>query len=294
MELKILIVKNNYKKKLNLKKGLDWFTDNTPLKITVEEIETNFDFTFKEVGNGTFKGGVISNYYDKLKTVVPDNKYDIVCIVYGNDCPYVRVSISENIPLYKNTDVIQVVKVTDGGKTFNHELIHTIFKKLARKGINLNDPMDTYLNDGSLTAKVSNRTMALELLKPYWDTLLDNKPTDTMNYKYFKPNEIIGLKPELVQVLDKAREIAGVPFKITSGYRTPEKNASIGGVQNSSHTKGLAVDLYCTDNFKRTKILTALYTVGTQLFIEICKSHIHVDIDSSIHSMGQTMWANDD
>lgn len=70
------------------------------------------------------------------------------------------------------TDVIQVVKLTDGGKQFNHELFHVLFKRLARHGINLTDPMDTYLSDSSLTAKPSNRTMALDALKPYWDTIM--------------------------------------------------------------------------------------------------------------------------
>lgn len=124
--------------------------------------------------------------------------------------------------------------------------------------------------------------------------LLELKDNAKIMYKYFRPNEIIGLKPELVSILDKARDMACTPFKITSGYRSPEKNAQVGGVPNSSHTKGLAVDLACTDNFKRTLILKALYTCGTDLFIEICKSHIHIDIDSSIHKLGQTMWALDD
>ena len=126
---------------------------------------------------------------------------------------------------------------------------------------------------------------------PQLNTYTINKP---MKYKYFTEKEIVGLKPELVSILDNARDIAQTPFKITSGYRSPEKNKQVGGVPGSSHTKGLAVDLACTDNIKRTLILKSLYNCGSDLFIEICKSHIHLDIDKSIHSLGQTMWANDD
>lgn len=302
MEYKILLVKNKHKKKPNFKTGLDWFADNTPLKIVVDEIETDIDLQFKEVGNGTFKGGVVKNYMD-FKKFVPEGKYHAVCLVYGNDCPYVRVSIAENIPIYHDTDFITLVKEKDGGKTLNHELFHCFFKSLSRKGIHLNDPIDTYLNDSNLNAKVSNRTMALELLKPHWERIV--KPnsiiqnimatiTTKPKYKYFTDSEVIGLDKELINILDKGREISNTPYKITSGYRSPEKNKQVGGVPNSSHTKGLAVDLACTDNIKRTLILKGLYNCGSDLFIEICKSHIHVDIDKSIHSLGQTMWAADD
>lgn len=175
MEYRLLIVKNRYKKKLNFKTGLDWFAEHTPLKIVVDELETDFDFTYKEVGNGTFKGTVPKDYA-KLTSVVPRGKYHAVVLVLGNNVPGVRVSITEDVPLYPDTEFITLVKVTDGGKTLNHELIHAIFKTLARKGIKLDDKMDTYLNDNSLSASVSNRTMCLEILKPYWNQLF-MKPT---------------------------------------------------------------------------------------------------------------------
>jgi len=302
MEYKILLVKNRYKKKPNFKTGLDWFEDNTPLKIVVDEISTDFDFTFKQVRNDTFQGTVITDYA-KLTSVVPQGKYHAVALVIGNDVPGIRVSICEQVPLYPETEFIYLAKDSDGGKTLNHELFHAFFKALSRKGVYLNDPMDTYLNDSNLNAKVSNRTMALELLKPHWERIV--KPnsiiqnimatiTPKPTYKYFTDNEVVGLKPELVKILDNARGLSGTQYKITSGYRTKEKNKQVGGVPNSSHTKGLAVDLACTDNIKRTLILKGLYNCGSDLFIEICKSHIHIDIDKSIHKLAQTMWANDD
>lgn len=113
-------------------------------------------------------------------------------------------------------------------------------------------------------------------------------------YKYFKPNEVVGLKPEIIKVIDKARGIAGTPFNLTSGLRSVEKNKQVGGQPNSSHLRGLAVDILCTDNTKRSKILHGLLTCGTPLFIEVAPGHIHADIDSSIHSMGQVMLLNND
>jgi hypothetical protein len=298
MEYKILIIKNRYKKKLNFKTGLDWFEKNTPLKIVVGEITTDYDFTFKEVGNGTFKGTVPKDYA-KLTEVVPRGKYHAVVLVLGNDVPWVRVSITEDVPLYPDTEFIYLAKDTDKGKTLNHELFHCFFKVLSRKGIHLNDPMDSYLNDSNLNAKVSNRTMALELLKPYWERIV--KPnsiiqnivatvTPKKKYKYFSDSEIVGLDSKLVEMLDKARDIAGVPFKINSGFRTPEQNKKAGGVKDSSHMSGKAVDIACTSDSNRHKIVTALLTVGFNR-IGVAKTFIHADIDSTKSS--NVIWLYD-
>lgn len=48
---------------------------------------------------------------------------------------------------------------------------------------------------------------------------------------------------ELVEVLEDVRVNFNAPVIITSGYRTPEYNAKIGGVKNSQHTKGTAADI---------------------------------------------------
>lgn len=298
MDYKICIIKNRYNKKPNFKTGLDWFADNTPLKISIEEISTDYDFTFKEVGNHIYKGFAPKDYA-KLTEVVPRGKYHAVCLVYGNEAPGIRLSIAEEVPLYPETEFISLEKTNDKGKRFNHELIHAFFHALSRKGIYLNDPMDTYLNDASLTAKVSNRTMALELLKPYWERLV--KPnsiiqnivatvTPKKKYKYFSDSEIVGLDTKLVEMLDKAREIAGVAFKINSGFRTPEQNKKVGGVKDSSHMSGKAVDIACTSDSNRHKIITALLTVGFNR-IGIAKTFLHCDIDSTKSS--NVIWLYD-
>lgn len=106
-------------------------------------------------------------------------------------------------------------------------------------------------------------------------------------YKYFSEKEVVGLKPELVKLLDKAREIAGVPFKITSGLRTKTQNANAGGVEDSSHLTGLAVDIACTSSANRYKIVTALLEVGFNR-IGIGQTFVHADIDTS--KAGEVIW----
>lgn len=41
---------------------------------------------------------------------------------------------------------------------------------------------------------------------------------------------------------DKLRELYGKPLIVASAMRTPERNAQVGGVKNSSHLQGYAID----------------------------------------------------
>lgn len=84
----------------------------------------------------------------------------------------------------------------------------------------------------------------------------------------------------LLSMLDEARAIAGIPFKINSGFRTEKHNKKVGGKKNSSHLNGLAVDIHCNDNGNRQIILDSLRDVGF-VRIGIAKTFIHCDIDYS-------------
>jgi zinc D-Ala-D-Ala carboxypeptidase len=87
---------------------------------------------------------------------------------------------------------------------------------------------------------------------------------------------------ELITMLDDARDLAGVSFKITSGFRVESdiqrlKKAGYKVSAKSSHLKGLAADIAC-DNSTRYNILDSLLKVGFNR-IGIANSFIHVDID---------------
>lgn len=102
-----------------------------------------------------------------------------------------------------------------------------------------------------------------------------------MKYKFFKDHEIEKLNIQLVMLLDYAREKAGIPFVITSGFRTEEENDIAGGVSNSAHLKGLAVDIRAKTSQERFKIVSALFDVGFPR-IGVYKTHIHADLDATL------------
>jgi uncharacterized protein YcbK (DUF882 family) len=80
--------------------------------------------------------------------------------------------------------------------------------------------------------------------------------------------------------LEHARELAGVPFKITSGYRTKDHNAEVGGVPNSSHLIGVAADIAVSGGNQRYIILNALIKAGFKR-LGIAKTFIHCDTDDT-------------
>jgi len=103
--------------------------------------------------------------------------------------------------------------------------------------------------------------------------------------RYFKPEEFacpccgqINMNEEFIERLDKARYIAGIPFKISSGYRCPKHNAKVGGVPDSAHTKGLAADIVCYKNSTRYRIIEAAINCKLKR-IGVGKNFIHLDYD---------------
>lgn len=104
-------------------------------------------------------------------------------------------------------------------------------------------------------------------------------------YKYFTAEEVEGLNEEFVAKLDQARHIAGFPFVIASGLRTPEKNQSvIGAVPDSSHLTGMAVDLKVENDNEVCLLVDACHEVGIYrrgIYVDSnnVPTHVHVDVD---------------
>lgn len=102
-----------------------------------------------------------------------------------------------------------------------------------------------------------------------------------MAYKHFnnlQDPKIIGLDNKLMVLLDNARTMADIPFRITSGKRDIFTNTEAGGVKDSSHLKGLACDIECENSTQRFYIIRGALIAGFKR-IGIGKGHIHLDID---------------
>lgn len=55
--------------------------------------------------------------------------------------------------------------------------------------------------------------------------------------------QLLNLKSLCLWVLEPLRTLLKMPIHINSGYRSPETNKAVGGVPNSLHLQGLAVDI---------------------------------------------------
>ena len=86
---------------------------------------------------------------------------------------------------------------------------------------------------------------------------------------------------QFMAMLRDARRIADVPFVITSGYRCPAYNKTVGGKKNSAHIRGKAADIKCTNDEARIYMMQALLDAGFER-IGVRKDFLHVDNDDSL------------
>ena len=92
---------------------------------------------------------------------------------------------------------------------------------------------------------------------------------------------------QFLEKLDMLRGACGFPFKINSGYRSKLHNAKVGGKSGSSHTKGLAVDIHCTESSKRCKIVQHALNMGITR-IGIANTFVHLDVDND--KVSNVIW----
>ena len=121
-----------------------------------------------------------------------------------------------------------------------------------------------------------------------------------MELRYFKPQEFackcgqcgLGVKdmnPGTLQKLDHSRHTAGTPFVITSAIRCVDHNIRVGGVDDSSHVQGVAIDIAVKSSHARFRILKALLDGGFRR-IGVYKTFIHADDDERLPQ--EVCWNN--
>ena len=96
-----------------------------------------------------------------------------------------------------------------------------------------------------------------------------------------------GIKSELLDRLQVLRDMYGKPMIITSAYRCKIHNQKVGGVQNSQHVRGRAVDISTAkmsaeEKHKLLKLASTLEFKG----IGVYKGFFHLDIRET-----ESMWS---
>lgn len=81
--------------------------------------------------------------------------------------------------------------------------------------------------------------------------------------------------------LDRARQIAGIPFIVNSSYRSPAYEVSKGRSGSSAHCLGCAFDIKCRSSRERYLIITGAIAAGFSR-IGIYPNFVHLD-DSTDH-----------
>ena len=89
------------------------------------------------------------------------------------------------------------------------------------------------------------------------------------------------MDPELIADLDQCRHRAGIPFVVTSGFRTDQHQAKLKEEgypvsENSAHLLGRAADIRCRNSTERFLIVASAITVGIQR-IGIATNFVHLD-----------------
>ena len=105
----------------------------------------------------------------------------------------------------------------------------------------------------------------------------DIKLTDNFNLKEFECRccKQVKIDSELVFILQRLRDTINRPVIVTSGYRCVRHNKEVGGVENSYHLQGLAVDIAVDMNLERLANLARF--IGFR-GIGIYRNFLHLDL----------------
>lgn len=89
------------------------------------------------------------------------------------------------------------------------------------------------------------------------------------------------ISPDLVNVLNKIEISLDLELHYNSGYRCTDCNKAAGGVPDSAHLRGEAVDIFCPVGSLRFKILGEAIRHDIRR-IGIGKTFIHLDVDDTL------------
>lgn len=171
-------------------------------------VQTNLSFGVKDY-DGTYWGINEQEVKPYLTLLVKPLEYHCSMFLWDKDGQPMRdklTSWSNYGQLIPDTEFIQLVTASYDDqigyiwKSIAHEIVHSFFKRIARTGLVLNDPMDLtpvikdgvfqqipYYNNDNPTAKEGNFATAFSTLEPYKERIFRNpfneaiRPVDESN-----------------------------------------------------------------------------------------------------------------
>lgn len=66
---------------------------------------------------------------------------------------------------------------------------------------------------------------------------------NTSEFRSHDDGSLVGPTKNLIDALERLREICGGPLRVVSGYRSPRHNIAVNGAKKSQHLTGNAADL---------------------------------------------------
>ena len=94
----------------------------------------------------------------------------------------------------------------------------------------------------------------------------------------------------LLILIDKMRHHSGIPYKITSAYRSQEYNATLKNAsKNSAHCLGKAVDISAPTSKQKYLIIKSALKFGIER-IGVGSNFIHIDIQEENEKPTKVIW----
>lgn len=150
-------------------------------------------------------------------------------------------------------------------------------EKMAKNNVSVGTLRKVAVAENATTTSVSDTNVGGKT-GTFWDEI-----------RYFKREEFACPCPrcggfpvepveKLVRIGDNVRGIANAPATVSSGVRCFEHNAEVGGVANSRHTKGWAMD-FCVKGMTSTQLLALVQTQsGVAYSYKIDDRFVHMDV----------------
>lgn len=292
-ELEHEYLKNIFKDKLNIDLQIDYVIEKDVLdRLVVEDGYIKHTSIYNDYGYDWVHLRLTDRQWKKLKLATNlYGEYHSVrksVVTYGRWSEKAKFKQAQNFyhefPMIPE-HVVGMVHEYSHSKDGNISITHTYFygyDKLYSKAREIELKPLRYAQKPSMLKALEwifKKSIVVKKVEEIKTIVLNNT---TYKPAHFKNEEIKNLDIELVKMLDKARTIAGIPFMINSGFRTAEHNKKVGGVANSAHLTGKAVDLRATNNSEIFTIVNASMQAGfKRIGINWDSKFVHIDIDNT-------------